>query len=1416
MAMASNSEKNTEAVGRKWWRPHLAEEKDYEALREIFKHHIESFDHMTEYGLETMLLSIKPCRQAKLTYAGKFMVDVHFQYDDGVTVREKINLGQFPIMLKSKLCHLKAANDPKKLVLHKEEPSEMGGYFILNGLERVIRLLILPKRNYPTSMVRNSFRERREGYTDKAVVIRCVREDQSAVSVKLYYLINGSARLGFWIQGREYLLPVGVVLKALTETTDREIYVSLTCCYNEKYDRVKGSVGTQLVGERAKVILVELQNLSLYTRDQCLQHIGEHFQPLMMGLEKESYSVVAEAVLRDYIFVHLDDNIDKFNLLIFMLQKLFSLVDQTSVPDNPDSLQNQEVLLPGHLITIYLKEKLQDWLLKVKRGLQDEVDNKTKKFDLSSLTDVKKFIEKNSPKQFGAAIENMLKTGRLVTQSGLDLQQRAGMTVQAERLNFLRFIAHFRAVHRGASFAGLRTTSVRKLLPESWGFLCPVHTPDGEPCGLLNHMTTSCRITSYYDTEGKVKDFLEVRKSILKVLVGIGMTPSLPKLVQAGPPEVLPVLLDGRVVGSIPSNIVEKAVSHLRRLKVSAISAIPEDLEVGYIPLSMGGAYPGLYMFTSASRFVRPVRNITLPAEESNNIEFIGPFEQVYMEISCPDGGDGGRKDVFPATHEEIHPTGILSVVGNLTPWSDHNQSPRNMYQCQMAKQTMGFSCQSINLRADQKLYHLQTPQTPIVRTKTYEKYNIDDCPLGTNAIVAVLAYSGYDMEDAMVLNKSSVDRGMCRGYIYQRIKPNEPYCSIYDAVTSNVRTTKLKGSEPVYVDYVAVDVKNKKNIQKANIRLRHPRNPIIGDKFSSRHGQKGVCSQLWPDIDMPFSGVTGMRPDLIINPHAFPSRMTIAMLLESIAAKGGALHGNFVDATPFSSSMKKNSAGSESESNSLVDELGSMLTARGFNYHGVEVLYSGVYGTELTCEIFIGPVYYQRLRHMVSDKYQVRSTGTVDQVTRQPIKGRKRGGGIRFGEMERDSLLAHGAAYLLHDRLHTSSDHHIADVCSLCGSILTTSLIQSHKKAVRDMIGRDLPPGRTPKKVMCVACQTSKGMETVAMPYVFRYLAAELAAMNIKMTLQLTELCHPDDKAALLAFKQSFSNPNPLPSWDPAFDCCDWYGVKCNETTNYVIGLDISSDYLNGTIPSSLANLKHLQNLRLHKIPNLIGEIPIEIAKMSHLTFLEISWTNISGPVPDFLVHLKNLVFLELSFNRLSGSIPPSLATLPFLRAIDLSRNQLTGPIPGLFAPKTALVPALVLSHNKLSGELPASFQNVSFSAIEISRNNLSGDASVFFGKGKSASTIDISRNNFEFDFSKVRFMESLDVLDISHNKIYGTIPSQITDAVYLQRLNVTYNRLCGKIPTGWKLRYNKDGWDNSSFFHNRCLCGIPLDPCK
>lgn len=1161
--------------------PAVAKEGDYSALRELFRPHVESFDYFLDKGLDEMIESIRPmvirdpnssntlkiilekghvlspmrgarpgvlplypqeCRQARISYHGEFKVEVCFQYNEGAQIRHTFNFGHLPIMLMSKLCHLRGA-DPHKLIFHGEEATEMGGYFICGGMERLVRILVLQKRNYPMGLVRNSFLKRGAGYTDKAVVIRCVQRDQSSVTIKLYYILNGSARLGFWLGGREFLLPVGIVLKALIDASDREIFTSLTCCYSDKHGRGKGVVSTQLIGERAQIVLDEVRNLSILTRTQCLVHIGQYFRSVMEGFENDDYRTVAEAVLKDYIFVHLENNHDKFNLLIFMLQKLYALVDQTASPDNPDALQYQEALLPGHLFTVFLKDRLQEWLRKSKRLILEEAA-KNKGFDLGNALEIRKFLTKYTT-SVGRAVESMIKVGNVNSRSGLDLPQREGMTIHAERLNFHRYISHFRSVHRGSAFAKMRTTSVRKLLPESWGFLCPVHTPDGEPCGLLNHMTSTCRVSSFYNSEGVIKNFGEMKKLLSVELVRVGMNPVLPKIEQTGPPEVLHVHLDGCILGTIASAMIEKAVNYLRTLKLLAHSGIPEDLEVGYVPPSFNGAFPGLYLFTNPARFVRPVRNLFILSDGKQSIELIGPFEQAFMEIRCPDGGDGGRQEPFPATHEEIHPTAILSVVANLTPWSDHNQSPRNMYQCQMAKQTMGFCGQALKFRTDVKAFHLQTPQTPIVRTGTYTKYCMDEFPSGTNAIVAVLSYTGYDMEDAMILNKSAVERGMFRGHIYQTecidlstksrdnvpetfaksiltrdtnnvidsdglprlgqaVHPNEQYYSVHNSLTNVIRPVKLKGTEPAFIDYVAVNGTGSKcGLQKANIRLRRVRNPIIGDKFSSRHGQKGVCSQLWPDIDMPFSANTGMRPDLIINPHAFPSRMTIAMLLESMAAKAGSLHGKFIDATPFANSLKKDK--DSDKPNSIVDELGPMLASYGFNYHGNEVLYSGVFGTEMDCEIFIGPVYYQRLRHMVSDKFQVRTTGRIDQITRQPIGGRKHGGGIRFGEMERDALLAHGSSYLLHDRLHSCSDYHIADVCSFCGSLLTATMIKSdtQKKVKHEMLG--LPTVRPAKNFACQACKTSKGMETVAMPYVFRYLAAELAAMNIKLELRLS-----------------------------------------------------------------------------------------------------------------------------------------------------------------------------------------------------------------------------------------------------------------------------------------------------------------------
>jgi len=290
---------------------------------------------------------------------------------------------------------------------------------------------------------------------------------------------------------------------------------------------------------------------------------------------------------------------------------------------------------------------------------------------------------------------------------------------------------------------------------------------------------------------------------------------------------------------------------------------------------------------------------------------------------------------------------------------------------------------------------------------------------------------------------------------------------------------------------------------ERASLTLRVPRRPQIGDKFSSRHGQKGVLSILWPQEDMPFTE-SGITPDVIINPHAFPSRMTIGMLIESMAGKSGALHGFFQDATPFSFH--------ETGDKLAVDYFGEQLQASGYNYYGSEALYSGVSGCIMKADMYIGVVFYQRLRHMVSDKSQVRATGGVNQLTRQPIKGRKVGGGIRFGEMERDSLLSHGASFLLNDRLMNCSDRHYAWVCTRCGDLPSPTTERSAVMSVgQSGVGA---MAKTKLRVYCRNPQcidivkreggSDKAVQPVALPYVYRYLVNELAAMNIKLTMSV------------------------------------------------------------------------------------------------------------------------------------------------------------------------------------------------------------------------------------------------------------------------------------------------------------------------
>lgn len=999
------------------------------------------------------------------------------------------------------------------------------------------------------AIIRGSFVNRGATYTKFGIQIRCVRPDQTSQTNVLHYLSDGNVTFRFSWRKNEYLVPVMMILKALVETNDREVFESIVGAAGSK------GVEDTFLTDRVELLLRTYKAYNMHDKAKTRSYLGEKFRPVLGVPDDMAHEVAGTEFLRKIVLVHLgnanvtdaQDN-DKFRMLLFMIRKLYALVAGDCAVDNPDAVSNQEILLGGFLYGMILKEKLEDWLRSIQGAAQDWSYRKGKaKFtEPDFLKDFPAKVLKRTNENIGGLLEYFLSTGNLVSPTGLDLQQTSGFTVVAEKINFYRFISHFRMVHRGSFFAQLKTTTVRKLLPESWGFLCPVHTPDGSPCGLLNHLAHQCKITTHD---------LDV-SSLPRIVTQLGVTS--PSSSSASLDESVAVQLDGRILGFCTPKQARTIADSLRYWKAESTHDVPLELEVGYVPNSNGGQYPGIYLFSQSARMVRPVRYLPL-----DKLDYVGPFEQPFMSIACTEP----EIESGESTHVEYDPTNILSIIANMTPFSDFNQSPRNMYQCQMGKQAMGTPGTSIRYRTDNKMYRLQTGQTPIVRPPLYNEYGLDNFPNGMNAVVAVISYTGYDMDDAMIINKSAHERGFGHGTIYKtkvvtldentrksrssknvaklfgfapgglikaewRTRLDEDglphigtmvnegdviaasHSVMLDPSTGKLvnrdgqtELHKYKDSETAFVEEVRVlgSENGTDPCQAFSIKFRVPRSPVIGDKFSSRHGQKGVCSQKWPAIDMPFSE-SGIQPDVIINPHAFPSRMTIGMFVESLAGKAGALHGLAQDSTPFRFD----------EENTAGDYFGYQLMKAGYNYHGNEPMYSGITGKEFAADIYMGVVYYQRLRHMVNDKFQVRTTGPVTALTGQPIKGRSKGGGIRVGEMERDALLAHGAAFLLQDRLLNCSDYTKAWVCKQCGSFLSTTPTVSEYGPRRKGTG----------VVRCRRCATrAKGYESksvvwedghgikwtggeettvVAVPGVLKYLDVELAAMGVRMRFNI------------------------------------------------------------------------------------------------------------------------------------------------------------------------------------------------------------------------------------------------------------------------------------------------------------------------
>lgn len=505
--------------------------------------------------------------------------------------------------------------------------------------------------------------------------------------------------------------------------------------------------------------------------------------------------------------------------------------------------------------------------------------------------------------------------------------------------------------------------------------------------------------------------------------------------------------------------------------------------------------------------------------ESKNKVIALLPKDIDELQEQIKNSGD---ETILPHTHMEISPMCIMGVVSSLVPYPHHNQSPRNTYQCAMGKQAMGYLGYNTLESVYNKWYTLLYTQRPMAQSRTLRIVKFDHLGAGQVATLAVMSFSGYDIEDATIWNQASLDRGYGRCFQFATHKTNldhqgvkedrlaapkhprdlkqylrkmhaclgqdglanpgarlDPGSILMNKIKHN--TGKLDGAckfrmkDPlehgVYVDRVMLTFNPRKlgprsENYKVKVITREHRRPEIGDKFSSRHGQKGVIGLIVPEEDLPFNQL-GMRPDIIMNPHGFPSRMTIGKMIELIGGKAGLYHGRLCDATAFGGDR--------------VEDISEILIENGWNYSGKDVLTSGITGETLQAYIFMGPVYYQKLKHMVRDKMHARSKGKVMPLTRQPTEGRSNGGGLRLGEMERDCLLGHGSAYLVHERFMTSSDAYTTHVCRTCGL-----MCMEH---------------------WCQYCKSDQLIAKVRMPYACKLLFQELLTMSIYPKLNLEPL---------------------------------------------------------------------------------------------------------------------------------------------------------------------------------------------------------------------------------------------------------------------------------------------------------------------
>jgi len=995
-------------------------------------------------------------RLRSLTYSAPIWMEMTINYA-GQVETEEVELGRIPVMVKSGACNLDGMSE-EDLIKNYIDPKDQGGYFLINGNERVMVMAEDLASN-------QTFVEWQK--VKKRLMLRLFSQRGAyKIPVSIVESPEGILEISF---SRFRDIPAIVLLKALGLTSDADI--------------------AKLVGKQTDSLIVNLYEYAeIANVNDALMWIAE--KSALQGTNKEMLDRVKQR-MDSYFLPHIgldkDSRVEKAKTLCKFIKQFYVAKEnpQDSMTDK-DHYANKRVRLSGDLLSDLFRVNMNILLREIQHTLQKTVKRR-KFFSIKTIAKSTLFTHR---------MESAIATGSWIGE-------RNGVTQNMDKNNSFAIMSQLQRVT--STLPGEQENlAARTVHPTHYGRFCPIETPEGTEIGLRKNLALLARISTRA-TMGYGE--------VTKVFREAGMA-------EEGTNDVF---YNGRFIGAVSEvDVFVKNVKNARRegkLPVEMSVKFDKFLDTVFMSSEVGRVIrPLIIVENGVSRLkeehLKLVKEGALTWEglfKEGILEYLDAAEEDDCYISLK------RENLTEEhTHLEVDELDLFGVAVSLIPFGNHDPPARMVKGGSRAyRQGLGIYAGNFPVRVDTDVSLLHYPQKPLVRTFTYDTLNVH--PVGQNVIVAVMPYEGYNMEDATVLNKGSVDRGLGRssrfrpytsvelnyagglkdeivvpdkdvsgyrteesyryleddGLVYPEadlvsgevvIGKISPPKFLSEAREISIQTKKeassaIRQEETGIVDAVFI-TQDKEGNKIVKVRTRELRIPEIGDKFSVPHGQKGIVGMLAPEADIPFT-VSGIRPDIMFNPHGVPSRMTVGYLMDILGGKVAALSGKIIDASAFSGET--------------VDSLEDGLKKLGFRANGKEIMYNGITGQKMPVKIFIGNMFYLKLKYMVADRMHARASGKIALLTRQPIEGRSRGGALRLGEMEQEALVGHGASLLLKERY--DSDKVLIHLCSKCGSIVIDD--QIHNKKV------------------CSLCHSNQ-VEPVEVSYAFKLLIEELQGLHL------------------------------------------------------------------------------------------------------------------------------------------------------------------------------------------------------------------------------------------------------------------------------------------------------------------------------